>query len=432
MGATSDKSVQTRVLPACALLALVYFIQGVGEPTEGLIAQPVRRLLKSWGEDAGRIAGFGAIASLPWMLKPLFGLISDRLPLLGSRRRSYLLLSGAALGASMFLLAGGPAEPSQRDWLLGLLTIASAAVAMGDVAADGYMVEVGQPIGKTGLFQTVQWSALYAGSIATGWLGGLLSEGRAETTAFALVGALGLLTVALCLFGVREPSAAAPPTSEMDRADARRLGGLVWLAFFIVVWNFDLASNALWYLHLTGPIGLSEQQFGACASLSAVGSFVGCATYGLYCNRLSVRALAWCAVGAGAASAVWLSPSWDWTSAATGAVLSGAAYGAGMVIQFDLAARLCPTAWAGFAFACLMGLANFSTIGAGWIGGSLYDRLGPFWGPESSYQAIVWIEGAATLACGVAASRLDVSIRPPEPATGQATSAADILGRRGG
>ena len=67
------------------------------------------------------------IASLPWMLKPLFGLISDRLPLFGSRRRSYLMISGAALGLSMFALAAGEAHPEQRAWLLGLVTIASAA-----------------------------------------------------------------------------------------------------------------------------------------------------------------------------------------------------------------------------------------------------------------------------------------------------------------
>lgn len=35
------------------LFGAMYFIQGIAEPTEGLIAQPVRSLLKTWGHSAG-------------------------------------------------------------------------------------------------------------------------------------------------------------------------------------------------------------------------------------------------------------------------------------------------------------------------------------------------------------------------------------------
>jgi MFS family permease len=48
------------------LFGAMYFLQGIGEPTEGLIAQPVRSLLKSWGHDAAEIAGtvFALLMSL--------------------------------------------------------------------------------------------------------------------------------------------------------------------------------------------------------------------------------------------------------------------------------------------------------------------------------------------------------------------------------
>ena len=49
------------------LFGAIYFIQGVGEPTEGLIAQPVRSILKSWGHGDSAITTFAgstwAIAS---------------------------------------------------------------------------------------------------------------------------------------------------------------------------------------------------------------------------------------------------------------------------------------------------------------------------------------------------------------------------------
>jgi BT1 family len=34
------------------------------------------------------------VFTLPWVLKPLYGFMSDGLPIFGYRRRSYMLLSG--------------------------------------------------------------------------------------------------------------------------------------------------------------------------------------------------------------------------------------------------------------------------------------------------------------------------------------------------
>ncbi|MGH8628039.1 MAG: hypothetical protein ACREYC_23150 [Gammaproteobacteria bacterium] len=51
----------------------IYFVQGIGEPTEGLIAQPVRSLLDSWGHSATEIGDFALLVSLPWVIKPLYG-----------------------------------------------------------------------------------------------------------------------------------------------------------------------------------------------------------------------------------------------------------------------------------------------------------------------------------------------------------------------
>jgi len=37
------------------LFGAIYFIQGISEPTDGLIAQPVRSLLKSWGYSTTQV-----------------------------------------------------------------------------------------------------------------------------------------------------------------------------------------------------------------------------------------------------------------------------------------------------------------------------------------------------------------------------------------
>ena len=46
-----------------------------------------------------------ALLAVPWTIKPVFGLLSDFVPLFGSRRRSYLLLANGVAAASLLLLA---------------------------------------------------------------------------------------------------------------------------------------------------------------------------------------------------------------------------------------------------------------------------------------------------------------------------------------
>jgi hypothetical protein len=63
-----------------ALFAVLYFVQGMGELVAGLVAQPVRSLLRSWGDGAAYIAAFSAAVSIPKTLKPLYGFLSDFVP----------------------------------------------------------------------------------------------------------------------------------------------------------------------------------------------------------------------------------------------------------------------------------------------------------------------------------------------------------------
>nr|GMD77324.1 Folate-biopterin transporter 1, chloroplastic [Ipomoea batatas] len=74
---------------------MVYFVQGV----LGLSRLAVSFYLK----DDLHTAVISGFSSLPWLVKPLYGFISDSFPLFGYRRRSYLVLSGL-LGALSWTL----------------------------------------------------------------------------------------------------------------------------------------------------------------------------------------------------------------------------------------------------------------------------------------------------------------------------------------
>jgi Na+/melibiose symporter-like transporter len=74
-----------------AAILLVYFVQGV----LGLSRLAVSFFFKDeLGLGPAQVAALMGIAAIPWVVKPLFGFISDSLPLFGYHRRSYLVLSG--------------------------------------------------------------------------------------------------------------------------------------------------------------------------------------------------------------------------------------------------------------------------------------------------------------------------------------------------
>ena len=105
------------VAGAYIFFAALYFVQSVGDPTSGLVAQPVRSLLKSWGESPAALGALMALLAVPWTIKPLFGLLSDFVPLFGSRRRNYLLLANGGAALSLLLLVFVPIAPGSL-WLL--------------------------------------------------------------------------------------------------------------------------------------------------------------------------------------------------------------------------------------------------------------------------------------------------------------------------
>ena len=83
------------------LFGLLYFVQGIVEPTDGLLSQPIKSLLRNWGYSAASTAWFISVLSIAWAIKPLYGLLTDFVPLAGSRRRSYLLLTTAVASISL-------------------------------------------------------------------------------------------------------------------------------------------------------------------------------------------------------------------------------------------------------------------------------------------------------------------------------------------
>ena len=85
-----------------AAILVVYFVQGA----LGLARLSTTFYLKDdLHLSAAEVAALGGVITLPWLVKPLYGFVTDSYPFLGYRRRSYLAAAGAVAikGASRIL-----------------------------------------------------------------------------------------------------------------------------------------------------------------------------------------------------------------------------------------------------------------------------------------------------------------------------------------
>ncbi|HVC95699.1 MAG TPA: MFS transporter [Pirellulales bacterium] len=295
------------VLAMYAMFGALYLIQGTNETATGLVTQPVNSILKSWGMTAPRITTFVAILELAWCLKPLFGLLTDFVPLAGFRRKSYLVATAwvACLGFSALYFVFPANASHQAVVLLFCLLLPTVAVVFGDVVLDASVIEAAQSPRMTGRLQSVRWGASYLATIVTASLGGVLCEAHRQRLAFLICGglALGGMMMSACF---REPSKQIVdddwPTIRETLAASLHSRTVVFVGLFLFVWHFNPFSQTVLYLHMTETMRFSEAFYGKTISLVAVGSLLACVGYGLYCQRISMRWLVPLAIACGVLS----------------------------------------------------------------------------------------------------------------------------------
>ncbi|MGH7135232.1 MAG: MFS transporter, partial [Pirellulales bacterium] len=348
---------------------------------------------------------FLAILASPWCLKPVFGFFSDFLPLAGYRRKSYLIVASLVAMTSFFALAWWTPWPTGAySELLSWLLVPTVAVIFANVVVDAMMIEAGQPRGITGRLQSVQWAAIYAGSILTGKMGGILSERHEQRLGFLICGCLMSATFLLSLVGVRETRAHVSRNEGREALaalwKALRSPGMLAVGAFTFLWYFNPFCQAVIYLHMTDCLGFSEEFYGDTMSLIAIGSLAACVSYGFYCRRVPMRRMVYLAVGLGLAStwAYWYVT--DRASAAAVSLLTGFSYMTASMILVDLAARACPMAAAGTMFALFMAACNTSSAITTWLGGTLYQAAGERWGYERGFSVVIGLGGLFCVSSG--------------------------------
>ena len=189
--------------PETSAIALVYFVQGV----VGLAALAKSFFLKDELHlSPSEAAVVTSVSSLPWLVKPLWGFISDTIPLFGYKRKSYLCLMGVLGCVAWSTLSQGVAVVDNRWTASFLFAIGALSIAFSDVLIDSIVVErarESEDKSTTGSLQSLCWGMVAFGGIASSYFSGELVEEKGSAFVFACTAVFPLM-IAGAAFLVKE------------------------------------------------------------------------------------------------------------------------------------------------------------------------------------------------------------------------------------
>lgn len=332
---------------------------------------PLKNLLKNvLHQDRASTAAFFFWMTFAWYLKPFVGVISDAVPLFGTRRRSYMLI-GSALAVGGFIALFF--TPRRYYDLLLICTLINVFMVVTSTAVGGYMVEAAQTFSASGRLTAVRNFVEQFSILLSGPAGGFLGAIAFTWTAVA-GGAIMLLVVPTTLFFLHE---------QRKRVDSRKLlheagrqmkkvatAKTMWAAaafsalfYFAPAFQTGLFYRQQNFLHLTtqgqGFMYLLNGSFGVLAAT----------LYGVFfCRRFTLRKLLFICIALGAASQY---AYFFYTGLHRAYIIEsfwGLGWTAADMSLMDLAVRATPAGSEGLGFALMMSVRNLSLFGSDWIG----------------------------------------------------------------
>lgn len=370
---TNQKGVIRRLL---FFFALVYIAEGLGQ-VGGLINQPLTFYLKSvFGWNADQVTEYLTILTLPWIIKPVYGLISDFIPLFGYRRRSYLFLANA-LAAGAYLWMANVTAPSQ---IILALLLTAFGMAASSTLCGAVMVENGKKYELNGTFVNQQWLWFNIASVVTSFGGGWLTQFLSPTSAFhtaALIVVFAPLGVMLgCWFLIAEERA------QTNLTELAKSGKSLWKALrsrvlwlvggFLFFFNFSPGFGTPLYYYMTDSLQFSQEFIGVLGAVGAIGSIVGAFVYTWLQKRMTLRGLLYLSIALGAASQASFIFLNDTTSSLILTFINGVISMITLVSSLTLAADYCPDGSEGFSYALLMSINNLAMQLSANVGAIMY------------------------------------------------------------
>ena len=386
------------------LFAGLYTIEGLCA-LSGLTRQPFDHFGKDVaGWSATHLASMHALLALPWAVKPIYGALSDNVPLFGSRRRSYLVL-GNTLAATACLVLW---LVFSQVGVMICLFLMSLGMALSSAVAGGVLVESGQRHGNANQLVTQQWlwyglSNLVA-RLGGGYLAGKLAPAAGlQTAAFILVVPIVCVIVLVWTLTPEAPRSEAPKslrTTLGEMSALVRSRQLLLVAAFLFCFTYNPGLQTPLYFHLTNELGFSQDFVGTLGAAAASGSIVGVLICRALAKRLRLRTMFYICVALGVTTTLANFALVDRTFALIIYFSTGVSSVFALVMAGTLAAEVCPGGQEGLCFAAMMSIENAASIASDASGSYMFDaffhkQFGPLIVVSAAFTAgsavLIWL-----------------------------------------
>ncbi|KAF2284234.1 hypothetical protein GH714_020013 [Hevea brasiliensis] len=379
-------------------VAMVYFVQGVLGLSRLAVSFYLKDDLHLDPAETAVISGFSA---LPWLVKPLYGFISDSVPLFGYRRRSYLVLSGL-LGALSWSLMATLVDSKYSAAFCILL--GSLSVAFSDVVVDSMVVERarGESQSLSGSLQSLCWGSSAFGGIVSSYFSGSLVDAYGVRFVFGVTALLPLITSAVAVL-VKEQRVLGPARGQnlalndlgfLESSkqhiillwDAVKQPNVFLPTLFIFLWQATPQSDSAMFYFTTNKLGFTPEFLGRVKLVTSIASLVGVGLYNGFLKNVPLRKIFVFTTVSGTAlgmTQVFLVTglnrkfgiSDEWFAIGDSLILTVLAQASFMPVLV-LAAKLCPEGMEATLFATLMSISNGGSVLGGLIGAGLTQLFG--------------------------------------------------------
>lgn len=377
--------------------AIVFVAEGIDQGRVGVIHQPLTNYLKTQGWSALEVTAYFGALNFPWVIKPLYGLVSDFVPFFGYRRTSYLMLASAAALLAYAAIAG-LSEPAA---IAPFLIVTSYCMATVSTLCGALLAENSRTYRQSSLFVGQQWLWFNVAIMASALVGGALVEHLSAAAALKAAAVIAALAPVAML--VATPLLLREKRSTIDRQAFRQtLRGLIaalrsrslyLVAAFLFLYAFSPGFGTPLYYHMTDKLQFAQSYIGLLGSITAAGWIAGALVHRVALRRIAPKPLLYLSVLLGTVSTASFLLLSDEVSAALVNFGFGISSMIATIATLTLAARRCPPGAEGFAFAGLMSVSNLAEIFSINIGAWLYEQVF-----DSNLAPLILVSAATTAA----------------------------------
>jgi BT1 family len=324
--------------PELIAILTVYFVQGALGLSRLAVSFFMKDELHLSPTD---MAAIGGITSLPWLIKPLYGFLSDGIPIFGYKRRSYLIIAGI-LGCLSWLALGTIVTDTSSA--VAAITLGSASVAVSDVVADSIVVEKSRKLTQgakaeesisplpTAIFddtgaqsieylgvsdenksgaglesevnvaagdlQSLCWSAAAIGGILSAYFSGSLLQTVSPRFVFTLTALFPLLISAVSFLIDEKAEVFRPSLKEFSSTVGSQFTTLketlinpkIYLpVLFIFAWQATPTPDSAMFFFTTGELGFEPEFLGRVRLAASLAALAGVTIYRTFLKDISIK-----------------------------------------------------------------------------------------------------------------------------------------------